>query len=225
MGIGHRLLAFGGIGQKLCQCLGLLVFGSLARCFRRGLLLGFFGGLLLGRLRCRLLLGFFRRLLLGLFGGFLLGLLSRLLLGQLLGGLLLRDLGLLLLLYLLRLFGFLGRSGLIGSGFRRFGLSSLLGLLLFRSLRRSLLLLLDLALLHLLGFVLFGSRLLRLAGNLLVGLRGRLALGLQLIKRCLHDRLGWRQLGCHGKADEQHAEDDDVQADRQHGRPEIALRR
>lgn len=60
---------------------------------------------------------------------------------------------------------------------------------MFRSFSSSLLFLLDLALLHLFGFVLFGSRFLRFAGNLLIGLGLRLTLRFELIKSRLNDWL------------------------------------
>ncbi len=94
---------------------------------------------------------------------------------------------------------------------------------MFRS-GRGLFLLLDLALLQLLGLVLLGRRLLCLTGKFLVGLGGGLALRLQLVQRRLDDRLGRRQIRRHGEADEEHAEDDDVQPHRQDGRPEVTLR-
>ncbi len=81
---------------------------------------------------------------------------------------------------------------------------------MFRSFNSFLFQLLDFLLLQLLDFSLSCSGLLRLAGNFLVGLGRRLTLGLELIERCLNDRLGFRQIGRHGKTHEQHAKNQDV---------------
>ncbi|MNH02316.1 hypothetical protein D3C79_615540 [compost metagenome] len=167
----------------------------------------------------------FSGLFLGLFFGFFLFFL----------GLLLGDVGLLLLGSLLRFFGLLGFGGFLGLGgfgsclgfFGFGGLASLFGLLsgvgflLFRGLHG---LLLDLLLLQLLDFGLARSGFLRFPGNLLIGLGGRLALGLELVQGSLNDRLGRRQLRRHGKTDEQQGEHQHMQADGPDTGPEVAFR-
>ncbi|MNZ72923.1 hypothetical protein D3C78_913180 [compost metagenome] len=232
------------VGQQFGQRGRLLVLLRLARRIGRRLFLrSLRGGLLLGLLG-RFLLRVFGGLFLGILGGFLLRLLSGLLLGLLgcslflgfLGRLLLGDIGLLLLLgrllfrlglgcgFLLLRFGLGRRRFLLLLRFGLLSLLSLFGLLLFRSLGRRDALLLDFALLHLLGFVLRGSGLLRLAGDFLVGLHRRLTLRFQLVQGRLDDRPRRRQLRSHGEADEHHGENQDMQAHRQDGRPEITFR-
>ncbi|MNE33032.1 hypothetical protein D3C80_1266730 [compost metagenome] len=171
---------------------------------------------------------------LGLFGRLFLGVLGSLLLGFFLG-FLLGDVGQLLLFGLLRLrlflgfVGFLCFIGLLGFGylfrliglFGSFGLLSRFLFLLFRSLYRFLL---DLFLLHLFFFGLARSSFLGLTGNLLIGLGGSLAFRLELVQRRLDDRLGRRQVRGHGKADEEHAENQDVQAYGPDTGPEVAFR-
>ncbi len=122
-----------------------------------------------------------------------------------------------LLCFLFGLFGFVG-------SFLLFGFLSRLFFLLFRSFYSFLFLLLDLFLLQLFDFCLSRSGFLRLTGNLLVGLGSGLALGLELIERCLNDRLGFGQIRSHGKADEQHAENQNMQCHGPDTGPEVAFR-
>ncbi|MNC34423.1 hypothetical protein D3C75_828560 [compost metagenome] len=235
------------VGQQLGQRSRFLVFRGLARSIGRGFLLRVLGRLALRGIGCSLflrflgclLLRFLGCLLLGILGGFLLRrlfrclflgrLVCRLLLRRFLGSLLLGDVGLLLLLggLLLSFRLGLGCSDFLLllrlGGLGLLGLASRFGLLLFRRLGR-LALLLDFLLLHLLGFVLRCRSLLRLAGNFLVGLHGRLALRLELVQGRLHDRPRRRQFRGHREADEQHGKDQDVQTHRPDGRPKIAFR-
>jgi len=124
----------------------------------------------------------------------------------------------------------LGGFGSLGSvlGFFRLGgfasllgLLSGVGLLLFRGLHG---LLLDLLLLQLLDLSLARSGFLRFPGNLLIGLGGRLALGLELVQGSLNDRLGRRQFRRHGETDEQHGKHQHMQANGPDTGPEVAFR-
>src|SRR5690606_3674386 len=176
--------------QQIVDVAGRLFFARLLG--QRRLALQVFGEQLLQGLRP----AFLQRLERGLF----LGLLARCFFGRL-ASLFLFGLfpslfgGLLLLFFLL---GLLARGDfrltllLCGLAFG-LGLSSRLGLLLFLGLAQP----------ELLHFRLAGGGLLRLAGDLLLGLALGLASGLQLVERHLHHGTRGRQVGRGGEAHEQ----------------------
>ena len=236
---GLRLFLF---GRFTCCFYGLFL-----GCIGSGLFLRIFGGFLLRLVCYGLFLGvfscfflrIFSRFFLGVFRGLFLGLFFRSLLGLFLGF----FLGYVSQFFLFGFFGFSGLFGIIGFlgfisllrlvclfGLARFGFVSLLGFcsffgslffLLFRSFYSFLL---NLLLFHLLDFGLARGGFLRLTRNLLIGLGGRLTFGLELVQGRLNNRFGRRQFRSHGKADKQHAKNQDVQPYRPDCRPKIVFR-